>query len=170
MKNRSSQLGIPILLVILSVFATGCFWGDPSEVFAVPPCECPNTERIALNTDWFGTGRAADSKYSWGGGLDGSETPHVNVDFDSFATLADANAALDQLVSHFAEGGLPPFEYRSANTAFLPTEDARVTVWAPFVGREDGLLLIKITVSVFVDDSQAPDVLTPFVEALGTLS
>ena len=170
MKNHSSQLGIPILLVILSVFATGCFWGDASEVFEVPPCECPDTERIAHNTDWFGTGRAVDSTYSWGAGLDGSETPHVNVDFDSFATLADANAALDQLVSHFAEGGLPPFKYMSADTAFLRTEDARVTVWAPFVGREDGVLLIQIMVQLSVDDSQAADVLTPFVEALGTLS
>lgn len=168
MKNRSSQLGIPILLVILSVFATGCFWGD--KIPETAPCDCPNTGRIALNTDWFGTGRPADSTDSWGGGLDGSETPHVNVDFDSFATLPDANAALDQLVSHFAEGGLPPFQYMSADTAFLSTEGARVTVWAPFVEREDDLLLIKITVRVFVDDSQAPDVLTPFVEALGTLS
>ena len=82
MKNHSSQLGIPILLVILSVFATGCFWGDkiPEEA----PCDCPNTERIARNTDWFGTGRAVDSIDSWGSGLEGSETPHVNVEFDSF--------------------------------------------------------------------------------------
>ena len=167
MKNHSSQLGIPTLLVILSVFATGCFWGDKIPKDA--PCDCPNTERIARTTDWFGDLTVADSFFSDGSGAEGAETPQVNLDFTGFSSLEAARAALFQLEEHFRDAGVPLQPHLGPDTSFVVMGDARVTVWAPLVTNGNDALFIEIKVEVFADDSDPVAALAPFVEALGTV-
>lgn len=170
MKAFAAHLKLPIVLMALSVFATGCILGDPPGVFEDTPCECPSTERITLNTDWFGDDRAAGSLQSFGSGPEGGETPLVALDFEGFASLDDAETALGDLTEHFKKSDLPPLGYSSSNTGLLQTDDFRITVWTPFMDGENDLLLIQVMVELFADDSEAPKLLAPLVEALGTLS
>jgi len=162
MKQRRTVRRASVLLPLLLALTGGCLLGEKQRA----PCDCPNSEAIVLNIDWFGDGSVAarfDSQEFEEGWLD------VGLLFDHFSDADDASTALDGLYARLVTAGLmeqiPPGD---PNGVSVDLPDASVVILPPLV-ETNTATDIGVEVSVFADDAQANHALQPLVDALGTI-
>ncbi len=147
---------VALLAIAIAVLLSGCPGPDPAD------CNCPNLIETASSIDWLGDG-TAPSRVTTSAGV--PSFPREAILHFEVSDVAETQQQVEDRLKSFPTVFQIGRDYQGSGT--FNTDD-----WSIYVGSvvvEDLPSVVLVRVGIVDDDGNAPTILAPIVEVLGTV-